>query len=109
MVGGGALLAPSELKGTSEMLRRPSAGILNTCTMSATTARSSIVIDAIKTIGPKMEQQWLEVIKETVADKIIHSGTLRSPVQIAEMEIFLMAEVYWSCVWCSHVIRLAIS
>lgn len=67
LIGGGALLVPSKLIGANEVLRRPLSGIVNT--ISAAIARLSIVIDTVQTIDPKMEQQWLEVIIETVIDK----------------------------------------
>lgn len=89
LVGGGAILAPSKLKGASEVLRPPWSGIVNA--IGAAMAGLSIVVDTIKTIGPKTEQQWLEVIKKAAIDKIVDAGALRSSVQIVEVETLPMS------------------
>lgn len=89
LVGGGAILAPSKLKGASEVLRPPWSGIVNA--IGAAMAGLSIVVDTIKTIGTKTEQQWLEDIKKAAIDKVVHAGALRSSVQIVELETLPMS------------------
>lgn len=89
LVGGGAILAPSKLKGASEVIRPPWSGIVNA--IGAAMAGLSIVVDTIKTIGPNTEQQWLENIKKAAIDKTVDAGALRSSVQIVEMETLPMS------------------
>ncbi|KAM0456701.1 hypothetical protein ACHAPV_004980 [Trichoderma viride] len=89
LVGGGAILAPSELKGASEVLRPPWSGIVNA--IGAAMAGLSIVVDTIKTTTT--EQQWVEKIKKAAIDKIVDAGALRSSVQIVEVETLPMSYV----------------
>ncbi|KAK1237247.1 hypothetical protein MKX08_002872 [Trichoderma sp. CBMAI-0020] len=89
LVGGGAILAPSKLKGASEVLRLPWSGIVNA--IGAAMAGLSLVVDTIKTIGPNTEQLWLEEIKKAAIDKIVAAGALHSSVQIVEMETLPMS------------------
>lgn len=89
LVGGGAIIAPSKLKGASEVLRPPWSGIVNA--IGAAMARLSIVVDTIRTIGPQTEQQLLDDIKKAAADKVVDAGALRSSVRIVEMETLPMS------------------
>ncbi|KAL7917592.1 hypothetical protein ACQKWADRAFT_324507 [Trichoderma austrokoningii] len=91
LVGGGAIIAPSKLKGASEVLRPPWSGIVNA--IGAAMAGLSIVIDTIKTIGAKTEQQLLDDIKKAAVDRIVDAGALRSSVQIVEIETLPMSYV----------------
>ena len=83
IVGGGAVLAPDQLKGASKVLRPRWAGVVNA--IGAAVAQISAVVDTIKPTESKTTQEWLEELSQEVIEKTVQAGASRSTVVIVEM------------------------
>ncbi|KAI1484750.1 hydantoinase [Biscogniauxia mediterranea] len=84
LVGGGAVIAPDELKGASKVLKPKWSGVANA--IGAAIARVSAVIDTVKSTETRTTQQLLDDICREAIEKTVAEGALRSTVKIAEMD-----------------------
>ncbi|GAP86113.1 putative hydantoin utilization protein A [Rosellinia necatrix] len=85
LVGGGAIIAPDELKGASKVLKPRWSGVANA--IGAAMARVSTVIDTVESTESTTTKQLLEKIRNSAIEKIVTAGALRSTVEIVETDI----------------------
>ncbi|KAH6723923.1 hypothetical protein BKA61DRAFT_648951 [Leptodontidium sp. MPI-SDFR-AT-0119] len=84
LVGGGAVIAPDELKGASRVIKPEWSGVANA--IGAATARVSGVIDTIQSTELKASAQVMEEISKTAIQKAIDNGAKAETVQVVEMD-----------------------
>ncbi|KAI1497220.1 hydantoinase [Biscogniauxia marginata] len=84
LVGGGAVVAPDELKGASHVLKPKWSGVANA--IGAAIARVSAVIDTVKSTETWTTQQLLDEICREAIEKTVAEGALRSTVKVVEMD-----------------------
>ncbi|KAK1757736.1 hypothetical protein QBC47DRAFT_296407 [Echria macrotheca] len=84
LVGGGSIIAPSNLEGASNVVKPQWSGVANA--IGAATARVSAVVDTVRSTEVKTPQQILEEICKEAIAKTIKAGALPSSVEIVEME-----------------------
>ncbi|RYC62997.1 hypothetical protein CHU98_g3227 [Xylaria longipes] len=84
LVGGGAVIAPDELKGASRVLKPKWSGVANA--IGAAIARVSAVIDTVESTESKTTKQLLDKICNDAIEKAIAAGASRSTVKIVEMD-----------------------
>lgn len=85
LVGGGAILAPGELKGASTVLRPQWSQVANA--IGAAMARVSAVVDTIRSTERETEQQLLREICEEAIEKTVAAGAARETVEVVEEEM----------------------
>lgn len=84
LVGGGAIISPTDLKGASKVLRPKWSEVANA--IGAAMARVSGVADTIRSTEKKGTEEWIkEICKETV-EKTVAAGAVRESVSIVEIE-----------------------
>ncbi|KAK0370065.1 hypothetical protein CLIM01_12580 [Colletotrichum limetticola] len=86
LVGGGAVIAPDELKGASRVIKPAWSGVANA--IGAATARVSGVVDAIESTEMKTVSEVVEALSRRAVDRAVENGALRESVTIAEVESF---------------------
>lgn len=86
LVGGGAIIAPDQLKGASRVLKPKYAEVANA--VGAAMARVSAVVDTVKSTESKTTQQLLDEICDDAIERTVDAGALRSTVKIVEKESF---------------------
>ncbi|KAI1368059.1 hypothetical protein F5Y08DRAFT_21743 [Xylaria arbuscula] len=86
LVGGGAVIAPDQLKGASKVLKPKWSGVANA--IGAAIARVGAVIDTVESTESKSSSELLEKISKDALEKAIAAGASRSTTKIAEMETF---------------------
>jgi N-methylhydantoinase A/oxoprolinase/acetone carboxylase beta subunit len=84
LVGGGAVIAPDELKGASRVLKPKWSGVANA--IGAAMARVSAVIDTIESTESRTTKQLLDKICDDAIEKTVEAGASRSTVKIVEMD-----------------------
>ncbi|KAF2136315.1 uncharacterized protein K452DRAFT_302854 [Aplosporella prunicola CBS 121167] len=84
LVGGGAIIAPEELKGASKVLKPEYAGVANA--IGAAIARVSAVVDTVKSTEKKSTKELLEEISNDAIERAVKAGAARESVEIVEME-----------------------
>jgi N-methylhydantoinase A/oxoprolinase/acetone carboxylase beta subunit len=84
LVGGGAVIAPDELQGASEVLKPKWSDVANA--IGAAIARVSAVVDTVKSTESKTTQQLLKEISEEAIDRTIAAGASRASIKVVEME-----------------------
>ncbi|KAI0466412.1 hypothetical protein F4859DRAFT_300001 [Xylaria cf. heliscus] len=84
LVGGGAVIAPDELKGASRVLKPKWSGVANA--IGAAIARVSAVIDTVESTESKTTKQLLDKICNDVIEKAVAAGASRSTAKIVEMD-----------------------
>ncbi|KAI0193251.1 hypothetical protein EV127DRAFT_385163 [Xylaria flabelliformis] len=84
LVGGGAVIAPDELKGASRVLKPKWSGVANA--IGAAIARVSAVIDTVESTESKTTKQLLDKICNDAIEKVIAAGALKSTAKIVEMD-----------------------
>lgn len=84
LVGGGAVIAPDELKGASEVLKPRWSGVANA--IGAAMAGVSAVVDTVKSTELKSTAKLLEEISAEAVEKTVAAGAARESVKIVEME-----------------------
>ena len=84
LVGGGAVIAPDELKGASRVIKSEWSGVANA--IGAAMARVSAVIDTVKSTEEKSEKEILAQITEEAKQKTVQAGASENSVEIAEVE-----------------------
>ncbi|KXH38593.1 hypothetical protein CNYM01_10836 [Colletotrichum nymphaeae SA-01] len=86
LVGGGAVIAPDELKGASRVVKPAWSGVANA--IGAATARVSGVLDSIESTDMKSVSEVVEALSRRAVDRAVENGALRESVTIAEVESF---------------------
>ncbi|KAI3539122.1 hypothetical protein CABS03_05403 [Colletotrichum abscissum] len=86
LVGGGAVIAPDELKGASRVIKPAWSEVANA--IGAATARVSGVVDAIESTEMKTVSEVVEALSRRAVDRAVENGALRESVTIAEVESF---------------------
>ncbi|RSL72752.1 hypothetical protein CEP54_000695 [Fusarium duplospermum] len=84
LVGGGAVIAPDELKGASKVLKPKWSQVANA--IGAAIARISAVVDTVKSTASKSTTELLEEVCQEAIEKTVVAGGLRSSVSIVEKE-----------------------
>ncbi|KAH8167249.1 hypothetical protein CIB48_g1006 [Xylaria polymorpha] len=84
LVGGGAVIAPDELKGASRVLKPKWSGVANA--IGAAIARVSAVTDTVESTESKTTKQLLDRICHDTIEKVIAAGASRSTAKIVEMD-----------------------
>ncbi|PVH89939.1 DUF917-domain-containing protein [Cadophora sp. DSE1049] len=84
LVGGGAVIAPDELKGASKVVKPEWSGVANA--IGAATARVSGIIDTIQSTESKTSKQVMEEISKRAIQKAIENGAKAETVQVVEMD-----------------------
>ncbi|KAI0409685.1 hydantoinase [Xylaria palmicola] len=84
LVGGGAVIAPGELKGASRVLKPKWASVANA--IGAAIARASAVVDTVRSTESKTTQELLEDLSHDAIEKAVVAGASRPTVEIVEMD-----------------------
>src|SRR5690606_5262816 len=84
LVGGGAIIATTQLKGASKVLKPQWSQVANA--IGAAIARVSAVVDTIRSTESKTTHQLLEEICEEALEKTVTAGATRESVKIVEKE-----------------------
>ncbi|OTA52154.1 DUF917-domain-containing protein [Hypoxylon sp. EC38] len=84
LVGGGAVIAPNELKGASKVLKPKWSGVANA--IGAAIARVSAVVDTVKSTESRSTKQILDEICQDAIERAVANGASRSTVKIVEMD-----------------------
>ncbi|KAL2134988.1 hypothetical protein VTI74DRAFT_10123 [Chaetomium olivicolor] len=84
LVGGGAIIAPNQLKGASKVLKPQWSQVANA--IGAAIARVSAVVDTIRSVENKTAQQLLEEICEEAIENTVEAGAARESIEIVEKE-----------------------
>ncbi|KAI1082724.1 DUF917-domain-containing protein [Whalleya microplaca] len=84
LVGGGAVIAPDELKGASKVLKPKWSGVANA--IGAAIARVSAVVDTVKSTETKSTHDLLEEICQDAIERAVAGGASRSTVKVVEMD-----------------------
>lgn len=84
LVGGGAVIAPNELKGASKVLKPRWSEVANA--IGAAMAGVSAVVDTVKSTETKTTTKLLEEISAEAIEKTVAAGASRESVKIVEME-----------------------
>lgn len=84
LVGGGAVIAPDELKGASRVIKPQWSGVANA--IGAAMARVSAVVDTVKSTEEKSAKEIQAEIEEEARQKTIEAGASADSVDIVEVE-----------------------
>ena len=84
LVGGGAIIAPDELKGASKVMKPQWSQVANA--IGAAIARVSAVVDTVKSTESKTTSDLLEEISQEAIERTVVAGAARSSVKIVEKE-----------------------
>ncbi|KAK4167152.1 hypothetical protein QBC43DRAFT_256224 [Cladorrhinum sp. PSN259] len=84
LVGGGAIIAPDQIKGASKVLKPKWSQVANA--IGAAIARVSAVVDTIRSTETQTTQQLLEEISKEAVEKTVEAGALRDTVKVVEIE-----------------------
>ncbi|KAM0346907.1 hypothetical protein ACHAPU_005247 [Fusarium lateritium] len=85
LVGGGAVIAPDELKGASKVLKPQWSQVANA--IGAAIARVSAVVDTVKSTASKSTNELLEEVSQEAVEKTVKAGALRSTIKVVEKEV----------------------
>jgi hypothetical protein len=91
LVGGGAAIAPDELKGASQVIKPQWSGVANA--IGAAMARVSAVIDSVKSTEKKTKKEILAEISEEAKKKTVEAGASAESVEIVEVEDLPLAYI----------------
>lgn len=84
LVGGGAVIAPDELKGASKVLKPRWSEVANA--IGAAMAGVSAVVDTVRSTETKTTAKLLEEISAEAVERTVAAGASRESVKIVEME-----------------------
>lgn len=84
LVGGGAVIAPDELKGASKVLKPQWSQVANA--IGAAIARVSAVVDTVKSTQSKTTAELLEEVNKEAIERTVAAGASRESVEIVEQE-----------------------
>jgi N-methylhydantoinase A/oxoprolinase/acetone carboxylase beta subunit len=91
LVGGGAIIAPDELKGASRVIKPEWSSVANA--IGAAMARVSAVIDTVKSTEKKTVKQILKEISEEAKAKTVEAGASAESVEVVEVEDLPLAYI----------------
>jgi len=91
LVGGGAVIAPDELKGASRVIKPEWSGVANA--IGAAMARVSAVVDTVKSTEGKTTKELLEEISKEAKRRTVDSGALADSVEVVEVEDLPLAYI----------------
>ncbi|KAI8263469.1 putative D-/L-hydantoinase subunit A [Colletotrichum sp. SAR 10_77] len=91
LVGGGAVIAPNELRGASKVLKPEWAGVANA--IGAAIARVSATIDTVKSTESRTSQEILSEVEQEVKEKAVAAGAVPSSVQIVDVDTIPLAYI----------------
>ncbi|ORY60195.1 uncharacterized protein BCR38DRAFT_350647 [Pseudomassariella vexata] len=91
LVGGGAIIAPDQLKGASKVLKPKYAEVANA--VGAAIARVSAVVDTVRSTESRTTQQILDEVCQDAIERTVTAGALRESVKIVEMENLPLAYI----------------
>ncbi|KAF5685053.1 d-amino acid hydantoin hydrolase (hydantoinase) [Fusarium circinatum] len=86
LVGGGAVIAPDELKGASKVIKPQWSQVANA--IGAAIARVSAVVDRVQSTVSKSDNECLDEVSRAAVEKTVEAGALRSTVKVVEKEVF---------------------
>jgi N-methylhydantoinase A/oxoprolinase/acetone carboxylase beta subunit len=92
LVGGGAVIAPNELKGASKVLKPQWSQVANA--IGAAIARVSAVVDTVKSTASQSTNELLEKVSQEAIEKTVNAGALRSTIKIVEKEVLPLQVSY---------------
>ncbi|KAK3329913.1 hypothetical protein B0H66DRAFT_635022 [Apodospora peruviana] len=84
LVGGGAIIAPDELKGASQVVKPELAQVANA--IGGAIARVSAVVDTVKSTEFESTQKLVEDISQEAIQKAVAAGALPATVKIVDIE-----------------------
>ncbi|KAJ4417497.1 hypothetical protein N0V82_006161 [Gnomoniopsis sp. IMI 355080] len=84
LVGGGAVLAPEEIKGASTVIRPPFHEVANA--VGAAISRVCGTVDIVQNTSQQTEAQAIQYAKDLAVKRALAAGALESTVAIAEVE-----------------------
>lgn len=84
LVGGGAVIAPNELKGASRVIKPKWSGVANA--IGAAMARVSVIVDTVKSTEKQTPKELLAEICEEAKQKTVEAGASAGSVAIVEVE-----------------------
>ncbi|KAK0624799.1 hypothetical protein B0T17DRAFT_599446 [Bombardia bombarda] len=91
LVGGGAIIAPTNLKGASKVLKPEWSAVANA--IGAATAGVSAVVDTVRSTETKTAKQLLEEISKEAIQKAITAGATPESAKVVEMEELPLAYI----------------
>lgn len=91
LVGGGAVIAPDELKGASRVIKPEWSGVANA--IGAAMARVSAVVDTVKSTEKKTAKQILQEVSEEAKQRTIEAGASADSVEVVEVEDLPLAYI----------------
>lgn len=86
VVGGGAVLAPSSLKGASQLRLPPYHDVANA--VGAAISKVGGIVDIIQDVSDQTQQQAIEKAKTMAIQRAVDAGAIRESVIIAEVEMY---------------------
>lgn len=84
LVGGGAVIAPDELKGASKVLKPKWSEVANA--IGAAIARVSAVVDTVKSTDSRSTQSIIDEVCKEVIERAVANGASRETVKVVEMD-----------------------
>ncbi|KAF7585393.1 hypothetical protein BBP40_011030 [Aspergillus hancockii] len=84
LVGGGAVLAPLELEGASQLIKPPFFDVANA--VGAACAKVGGVVDKITSVANQSIKEAVEVAKQAAIERAVRAGAVEDSVFIAEIE-----------------------
>lgn len=84
LVGGGAVVAPDNLKGASRVIKPQWSGVANA--IGAAMARVSAVVDTVKSTEKQTEKELLVEISKEAKKRTTEAGALTGSIEIVEIE-----------------------
>lgn len=84
LVGGGAVLAPEEIAGASEVVRPPFHDVANA--VGAAISRVCGSVDIVQNTSQQTEAQAIQRAKDLAVQRAISAGAVESSISIAEVE-----------------------
>lgn len=91
LVGGGATLAPSSLRGASELITPPFYDVANA--VGAAISKVGGTVDIIQDVAEQSSAQAIEKAKAIAIERAIAAGAVRETVIIAELETYPISYV----------------
>ncbi|RWA14274.1 hypothetical protein EKO27_g784 [Xylaria grammica] len=85
LVGGGAVIAPDDLKGASKVLKPRWSSVANA--IGAAIARVGVVIDTIESTKSETAKELLDKVCNDAIEKAVVAGASRSTAKIVEMDV----------------------
>ena len=93
LVGGGATIAPNELKGASRVIKPKWSGVANA--IGAAMARVSVVVDTVKSTEKHDIKTLLHDISKDATQRAVDAGAARESVEIVEVETLPLPVRTW--------------